>query len=89
MKALIIVFSPSGHTLKVAEHINSTLKEHKVTVQLINITKDTNYLTKEKISESLKKEVKAHDVLFIGGPLYAGHVEKHILQVIGGCKLLK
>lgn len=82
MKALIIVFSPSGHTLQVAEHIQKMLVEKEAKVQLINITKNDAYLSYESIKKKLQEEVLEHDVVFIGGPIYAGHVEKHVLQVI-------
>ncbi len=82
MKALIIVFSPSGHTAKISSYLKSGLEANGVTNQLINITKNENYLYKKNIKTTLLKEVNKHDILFIGGPVYAGHVENHILQII-------
>ena len=82
MKVSIIVFSPSGHTLNAAECIKQSFIKRGAEVQLINVTKNENYLNKEKIKTSLQKELDEHNILLIGGPVYAGHVERNVLNII-------
>ncbi|ADK82603.1 EFR1 family ferrodoxin [Sediminispirochaeta smaragdinae] len=83
MNVSILVFSPSGHTLKVAKNIEKAFKEKDNTVRLINITGKPEFLYGEHIKEALEKALGEYDLLCIGGPLYAGHVEHTILQTIG------
>lgn len=82
MKIAIIVFSPSGHTLKVAQLFEGVFKSKDVKVQLLDITKNEKYLNSNSIKDALEKELGEHDVLLIGGPVYAGHVEHNILRII-------
>jgi iron-sulfur cluster-binding protein len=84
MKAVIIVFSPSGHTLKIAHMIQKNFEDKGGLADIINITKNNNLLfasksKKQKILENLLKEF---DVLFAGVPVYAGHAESHMLQTL-------
>ncbi|MBI9109438.1 MAG: EFR1 family ferrodoxin [Spirochaetales bacterium] len=82
MNVSIIVFSPSGHTLKTAKMIEKVFTEKNNNVRLINITGKIDFLYGNRIKENLEKDLGEYDVLFIGGPLYAGHVEHHILEII-------
>ncbi len=82
MKVSMIVFSPSGHTLQAANIFKKEFEERGVSVQLINTTKNPNYLNESSIKKQLEADLNAHDVLLIGGPIYAGHMEGHILRII-------
>ena len=82
MKAVILVFSPSGHTLQAANIFREEFEKRGVSVQLINTTKNPNYLNEGSIKNQLEADLDAHDVLLIGGPIYAGHMEGHVLQLI-------
>lgn len=82
MKIVIIVFSPSGHTLKVAGMIKKQCETHTSSVRLINITGKNEFLFENKKKENLQKELGEYDLLFIGGPIYAGHMERNILNTI-------
>lgn len=82
MRVSIIVFSPSGHTLKAAGMIEKAFTEKNNHVRLIDITGSTEFLYGKRIKENLESALGEYDVLFIGGPLYAGHVEHHILRLI-------
>jgi ferredoxin/flavodoxin len=82
MKVTIIVFSPSGHTLKVSQAFKRELESRDIGVQLIDVTKNSSYLQSSHAQEYLAEEIAEHDVILIGGPVYAGHVEKNILQLI-------
>ncbi|MDC7124812.1 MAG: EFR1 family ferrodoxin [Spirochaetales bacterium] len=82
MNVSIIVFSPSGHTLKAAEIIRESLVNKDNKSRLLNFTKRTDLLYGDSIAENLSKELGSYDLLFIGGPLYAGHVEHNVLKII-------
>ncbi|MCT4613847.1 MAG: EFR1 family ferrodoxin [Marinifilaceae bacterium] len=82
MRVSILVFSPSGHTLKVAQLFKREFQNNDTIVQLIDITRNENYLEGSNIKEYLEEELDKHDILLIGGPVYAGHVEKNILNIL-------
>ena len=82
MKVAIIVFSPSGHTLQAANIFKEELERKGAHVQLVNTTKNPNYLNESSIKKQLEADLDAHDLLLIGGPIYAGHMEGHILRII-------
>jgi ferredoxin/flavodoxin len=82
MKVAIIVFSPSGHTLKVSQLFKKGFEDKNIEVQFINITKNEKYLNNNDGSKYLEAELHEHDVILIGGPVYAGHVEKNVLRLI-------
>ena len=84
MKAVIIVFSPSGHTLIAAHMIQKKIKDKGGTADIINITKDDSLLlaSKSERQKILEERLQDFDVLFVGAPVYAGHAESHILSII-------
>ena len=69
MKVLIVVFSPSGNTYKVANILSDMLADKGEQVQLINLTRNKEYFYNKK--EYLKEKINEHDVICIGGPVYA------------------
>ena len=81
MNVSIIVFSPSGHTLKTAEMIEKKLIEDN-NVRLINITGKTEFLYGDNIKQTLEEKLGEYDLLFLGGPVYAGHIEHNIINTI-------
>lgn len=82
MNICIIVFSPSGHTLQAAEMLQASLQEHSLQVQLLNITRQKEVFSNHKLTDYLLKNVERHDVLCIGGPVYAGHLEGNVQKLI-------
>ena len=82
MNVTIIVFSPSGHTLQAANIFKKEFEKRGVSAQLINTTKNPNYLNESSIKKQLEADLDAHDVLLIGGPIYAGHMEGNVLRLI-------
>lgn len=82
MKVSIIVFSPSGHTLKVAHMIQKAFEERNNLVKLINITGKTEFLYGNDVEAHLERELGEYDVLFVGGPIYAGHIESNVIKIM-------
>lgn len=82
MKAVIIEFSPSGNTNKVGELLKSKLEKNDITVQVINIARNKEYFFADNKHSFLKNVVKEHDILFIGAPVYAHHLQYHVKELI-------
>ncbi len=82
MNASIIIFSPSGNTQNVGKLIEAELLQNGIQTQLINITTDEKYFLQDRKLEYLEREIKQHDVLFIGAPVYAHHLQYHVKDLI-------
>ena len=82
MKAAIIVFSPTGNTLKVARMLEKNLEENGVRVQLLDITRNGALFHGKRYKSILNDNVKEHEVLFIGAPVYAHHMQYNMLDLI-------
>ena len=84
MKAVIIVFSPSGHTLTAARMIQRSIEDKGGIADIVNTTKDDGLLvgSRSERQKMLETRLKEFDVLFVGSPVYAGHAESHILRIL-------
>jgi ferredoxin/flavodoxin len=78
----IIVFSPTGNTLKVAGMLEKNLKEKGVQVQLLDITRNGKLFHGKRYNVFLHLYVQKHDVLVIGAPVYAHHMHYNMLDVV-------
>lgn len=82
MKIQILLFSPSGNTNAVGELIKNQLISRGQEVSLINITGNKKIFSDGKIREFLESHVMPHDVLVIGAPVYAHHLQYHMIELI-------
>ena len=82
MKAIFLVFSPSGHTLLAAQQFMSSLEGKGIMCRMINITKNDNYIHECTLKQTLAKDLDEHQLLVPCAPVYAGHCEGNILRVI-------
>lgn len=82
MKIAIIIFSPSGNTLKVAKMLEKSLLENNIGVQTVNITKNKGLFRYRTFSQYLNKYVEEHDILCIGSPVYAHHLHYNVQDLI-------
>jgi len=82
MKTAIIVFSPSGNTLKVAKMLERNLLEKNITVQIVDITKTKGLFRDRTFSQFLNQYVEKHDVLYVGSPVYAHHLHYNVQDLI-------
>lgn len=82
MKVLIIEFSPSGNTNKVSELLKTNLEHNNISVELVNITRNEKYFFTNNKQSFLQKTIKKHDILFIGSPVYAHHLQYHVKDLI-------
>jgi len=82
LKITIIIFSPSGNTLSAAKLLEQRFLMRESQVQLINFTARKEISDQESIIRYLNERVNPHDVLFIGGPVYAGHLQQNVKDII-------
>ncbi len=82
MKITIIQFSPSGSTRKVTSMLESELKGRGQQVQVLDITGDEDFFVRRDIPAFLNKHVEPHDLLLIGSPVYAHHLQYHVQDLI-------
>lgn len=82
MKACILFFSPSGNTKKASQLISEQLSSRGISSHLVDITKNSAYFHGKNKKESLLSLLPEHDVLFVGGPVYAHHLQYHVLDLI-------
>ncbi|MFX1283438.1 MAG: EFR1 family ferrodoxin [Promethearchaeota archaeon] len=82
MKIAIIVFSPSGNTLKVAKMLESHLLENNILVQIVDITRTKEVFRYRTFGQYLKQHIEEHDVLCIGSPVYAHHLHYNVQDLI-------
>ena len=82
MKAVFIVFSPSGHTLIAAQKFMHLLEDNGISCHIINITKNNKYLQNFTITKTLINDLGEHHLLIPCAPVYAGHCEQNMLRTI-------
>lgn len=82
MLVTIVVFSPTGNTLKVGKMLKKSLLDRNVDVQLIDITRDRKFFHGHDIQSYLEENIRKHDVLCIGSPVYAHHLHYNIKKLI-------
>jgi ferredoxin/flavodoxin len=82
MKVAIVVFSPSGNTLKVATILSQQLAGRGIGVQLVDVTKNELIFKSGGLQRFLEKTIQEHDLLCIGGPVYAHHLHYNVKSII-------
>ena len=78
MKTAIVVFSPTGNTLKVAKMLKENLKNNGIQAQLLDITRNKKLFHEKNYRKFLSENVEEHDLLMIGSPVYAHHIHYNI-----------
>ncbi len=82
MKAVIVVFSPSGNTERVGKLLKTSLEQNSIGAELINIAGKEKYFLTKYTQSFLQEIVNEHDILFIGSPVYAHHLQYHVKDLI-------
>ena len=82
MKAVFVVFSPSGHTLIAAQKFMRLLEDNGIFCHMINITKNDKYLQSSTITKLLVNDLGEYHLLIPCAPIYAGHCEQNMLRII-------
>ena len=82
MKIAIIIFSPTGNTLKVGKMLEAQLISKNVDVQLYDFTRNGTIFRGNNINSYLKENIKEHDLLCIGAPVYAHHLHYNVKNII-------
>lgn len=82
MKALILVFSPSGNTKRIGTLLKACLEQNDISTQMIYISGNEEYFFATDKQSLLKEIVTQHDILLIGSPVYAHHLQYHVKDLI-------
>ena len=82
MKIAILLFSPTGNTLKVGRMLEEQLISKNVHVELYNFTGNDEIFRNGNIKSYLKESIKEHDLLCIGSPVYAHHLHYNVKKII-------
>ena len=82
IRVSIVVFSPSGNTLRVGSMLEERLSIKGADVQLVDMTRDATLFGDRDVSRFALENVRSHDVLCIGGPVYAHHMHYNVLDLI-------
>lgn len=82
MNIAILVFSPSGNTLKVASMIEYKLKSSNHAVQVIDITGDKKFFNSGNPVEYINEKILPHDILITAGPVHCQHLQYNILNLL-------
>jgi len=81
MDILIVLFSPAGSTLKIGKALEDRLAQTGNRVQLLDVTREKDVFKHGKIGEYLARNVRKHDVICIGSPVYEKHVEAYVGKI--------
>jgi ferredoxin/flavodoxin len=82
MTAMIIVFSPTGNTRKVAEMIWTQFVNADIKVKLLDITREKCLFREKRYNEFFQDKAFKHDLLLVGGPVYAHHFHFNVLEIL-------
>lgn len=82
MKICILVFSPTGNTLKIGKMLHLSLTQKGAEVQLVDSTRCDMIFKENDRKNFLDNNIKSHDVLIIGGPVYSHHMQHNLLRLI-------
>ena len=82
MKVSIVVFSPSGNTLRAASMLREKLRERSAEVQLLDLTRRADLFGVARPQALLEELLDEHKLLCIGGPVYAHHLHYNVLRLI-------
>ena len=81
IKASIIVFSPSGHTLQAAKILKKAFEKKGISTQLINITKNPNYLDEGSIRQQLEKDIEEKNEILASNKKLKDEAEKELQNI--------
>lgn len=89
MKAIVLIFSPSGNTLKVGKVISEYFNLQGIDTQITDLTRNKDYLFSLNRKAYINKIINDKDLLFIGGPVYAHHLHYNVKEIIKQFEKLK
>ncbi len=82
MNAIIVYFSPSGSTRKVAQQMAEAFTEKLSKVEVIDLTRNESYWNSIQFRQNLYNIINTYDVLCIGSPVYAHHLHYNVMNFI-------
>ena len=82
MNVTMLVFSPSGNTANIATLFQQRLEDRGIAVQTVHATGAPDVFNARQHAQFLHNNVEEHDVLCIGAPVYAHHLQYHMLDLL-------
>ena len=79
---MIITFSPTGGTRKVADMIAGELEGRKAYSQVMDLTREDIFHSKKAIADYIRENAEPHDRICVGAPVYAGHLPGVVKDII-------
>jgi ferredoxin/flavodoxin len=83
INAIIIYFSPSGNTGKVANQMAEVFSDKFIKVEKIDLTRNESYWNSSQFRHNLYNMINNYDVFCIGSPVYAHHLHYNVMDFIG------
>ena len=83
MKVSIVVFSPSGNTLRAACMLREALEKRGAIAKVLDLTRNVTLSDGKRLQDLLEERLPEHDLLCVGGPVYAHHLHYNVLRIIG------
>ncbi len=82
IRVAMLVFSPGGNTLKASDMAREAMIERGLSVQMVDVTAAKVIPDRERLRAFLLSEVKPHDLLMVGGPVYENRLDRHTMEII-------
>jgi ferredoxin/flavodoxin len=82
MNAIIIYFSPSGNTGKIAMQLENAFTVKSVNTKIIDLTRNDLFWNSTKYRDDLYNSINQCDILCVGAPVYAHHLHYNMLNFI-------
>lgn len=82
IRIAIIVFSPAGSTLRTANLLADRLILQGAEVQVLEVSRNAEYFRSPDKTTFLREAVGPHDLLCLGGPVYAHRLQFTLLELI-------
>jgi flavodoxin/ferredoxin len=82
MNAIIVYFSPSGSTRKVAQQMSEVFSGKFSKIEVIDLTRNESYWNSFQFRQNLYNIINNYDVLCIGSPVYAHHMHYNVQNFI-------
>jgi len=81
LRVVIVYFSPSGSTRKVAETYQEAFQKQGDSVQMLDLTRNKD-LFETHHSTQVLQHIEPHDLLLAGGPIYIDHMQYNLLDFL-------
>lgn len=82
MRVAILSFSPSGNTAEVSQGLQRALAEKGIECSAVEMAGDEMAFVGGRWREALEARISEHDIIVVGGPVYAHHLHYNVKTLI-------